>query len=1559
MKKKHFTNMKKTLSVFLAVLMLMTSWVFFPGMLPEASAVATDSTYAKADKYGTPVVGDPSTYYVYFANGNNQLYVYFHDHIYLDVSESLQSAGYKINVKYYMGSNPDYKVLLGGPIWGDYLDASGKPASYYTMTDTFDNYTVDASIPNGGSSSNVTVDKRGTGDGFTINSQRHETYVKFAATSSGPPNTAKIYLMGTPKSGKQGTFTFSTSGSSVGSYGMGQNGSNKQDNGITGMLDGKWTQYDGNCMQDGWAEMYWQVTIYDKSNLNTATTKANSIYSSSSSYSSYATSGSAWNTFTSQRQNGNNLLKTRATDNIALTNQTNSLNSAIGNLYFAANNSALTTAVAAAEKAMNKPAYDTLYTEASRNTLRTAVQNAKNSNLYNSATTYSASEYADAGARAASEQTNINNLANAVNAAVNGLVRRYDVGYDNLFSLTDWAVSTSSTPVGGTVSVDVDAGTISITDDASAEGTDTYTNHGADGMYAVKVKANTNYVFEYYGEGENGSVRPLIFDTNAARNGFDAVIKDFGGNGGKQTIRFTSPSNDVDADGYTYIHFRFGVNGISGGTATYKNIALYEEAVYDSYAKSYTSVREVFSVGDTKALSLKPAREGYVFDGWVDGSGKALTSVSGLSASDTVYAAWTKIWNVTFLDEDGNVLATRQVREGEDAVKPDDPSKASDANYSYEFKGWNGDYTNVTADITLSPVFESKAHGNFTYSFEELPTCDKNAMVLKKCGNCGYSFGIVEYDGTDNKDWIAKGHVFTGDIVAGSYIGNADNQTDADTHKRKCANCDAVTEETHKNSWLSIKTEGATCSVAGTVYWECLCGAKKTTAGDKAPNVHVNTTLINAEDATCTADGKKADTYCEDCKTIIITGEVIPSPGHDYKAVVTDPTCTADGFTTFTCTACGDSYVDNTVATSGHDMQLTAAKVEPKCGIEGKEAVYTCSKGCGHTEGGEAIAALEHEMQLTSAKVEPKCGIEGKEAVYTCANGCGYAEGGEAIAALEHDMQLTSAKVEPKCEVPGKEAVYTCSKGCGHTEGGEAIAALTHVMVETEAKVEPKCEIPGKEAVYTCANGCGKKTGGEAIAALEHKMQKTADKIEPKCEIPGKEAVYTCANGCGKTEGGEEIAALEHDMQKTADKFEPKCGIAGKEAVYTCSKGCGKVTGGEEIEALEHNYESEVTAPTCTAEGFTTYTCSECGDTYEADIVAKLDHNMQLTAEKVEPKCNVAGKEAVYTCTNGCGATQGGEEIEALEHALIADWTYDLSGWTAMPEDFDADSVGAPNCHKEGTAVMYCTNEGCSYYRTKTIAADSSLHQWKKDASGNEVWEYVSGNCGSGVVVAKKCTVEGCGKTEIRIDDKADHSWVVISYIAPTCANNGLREVRCSVCYKTEERKYDKDKHEECIEKGEDYAEADLKQKDEHSYAVIGETPATCDKNAYVTEKCTVCNGYLITEKEGTMIDHNLVDYKGADATCEAAGYTAYQKCADCGAEVGKEEIPATGHGKIGKDGKCEDCGRLIYDSENGASCGCICHKESVLMKLIYKILNFFWSLFKIGKSCACGNVHW
>ena len=85
----------------------------------------------------------------------------------------------------------------------------------------------------------------------------------------------------------------------------------------------------------------------------------------------------------------------------------------------------------------------------------------------------------------------------------------------------------------------------------------------------------------------------------------------------------------------------------------------------------------------------------------------------------------------------------------------------------------------------------------------------------------------------------------------------------------------------------------------------------------------------------------------------------------EYTAVVTAPTCTEKGYTTYTC-ACGDSYVADYVDALGHGY--TAAVTAPTCTEKGY-TTYTCA--CGDSYTADEVAALGHDYQEGSCT---RCG---------------------------------------------------------------------------------------------------------------------------------------------------------------------------------------------------------------------------------------------------------------------------------------------------------------------------------------------------------------------------------------------------------------------------------------------------------------------------------------------------------------------------------------------------------------------------------------------------------
>ncbi|MBR3381514.1 MAG: dockerin type I repeat-containing protein [Clostridia bacterium] len=63
------------------------------------------------------------------------------------------------------------------------------------------------------------------------------------------------------------------------------------------------------------------------------------------------------------------------------------------------------------------------------------------------------------------------------------------------------------------------------------------------------------------------------------------------------------------------------------------------------------------------------------------------------------------VHTVTFYDYDGHVVSTQQVQHGLSATAPTLPQTISNSNGVYRFFGWDVDYTNVTANLSVHPVY--------------------------------------------------------------------------------------------------------------------------------------------------------------------------------------------------------------------------------------------------------------------------------------------------------------------------------------------------------------------------------------------------------------------------------------------------------------------------------------------------------------------------------------------------------------------------------------------------------------------------------------------------------------------------------------------------------------------------------------------------------------------------------------------------------------------------------------------------------------------------------------
>ena len=342
---------------------------------------------------------------------------------------------------------------------------------------------------------------------------------------------------------------------------------------------------------------------------------------------------------------------------------------------------------------------------------------------------------------------------------------------------------------------------------------------------------------------------------------------------------------------------------------------------------------------------------------------------------------------------------------------------------------------------------------------------------------------------------------------------------------------------------------------------------------------------------------------------------------HSHSTVVTAPTCTTGGYTTYTC-ECGDTYVDDEVPENGHSHEAVVTK--PATHFETGIMTYTCHCGDTYTE---TIGNVE-EHEYTAVVTEPTC-IKGGYTTYTCE--CGDAYIGDKVSATGHSHE--AVVTTPATHLAEGLMTYTCHCGDTYTETIEKLTDHGYVAVVTP----PTCT-EGGYTTYTCI--CGDTYVGDEVPANGHSHEATV--TAPTC-TEGGYTTYTCI--CGDTYVGDEVPANGHSHEAAVTT--PATHIATGVMTYTCA--CGDTYTEVIAKIAEHSHKATVTAPTCTTGGYTTYTCI-CGDTYVADEKPALEHDIVID-EAVEATCTQTGLTAGQHCSRCDGATVAQETVPAVPHS--------------------------------------------------------------------------------------------------------------------------------------------------------------------------------------------------------------------------------------------------------------------------------------------------------------------
>lgn len=183
---------------------------------------------------------------------------------------------------------------------------------------------------------------------------------------------------------------------------------------------------------------------------------------------------------------------------------------------------------------------------------------------------------------------------------------------------------------------------------------------------------------------------------------------------------------------------------------------------------------------------------------------------------------------------------------------------------------------------------------------------------------------------------------------------------------------------------------------------------------------------------------------------------------HNYTATVTEPTCTEQGYTTYTC-ECGESYKDNYTDALGHDYVWTTTK-QPTETTKGTET-GVCSR-CQDTITRD-IPELNHEHSYTETIVAPTCTAKGYT-LHKCS--CGYEYRTDETEKIPHTplAAVEENRIEAKCEENGSydSVVYCAVCGTELSRERKVLNATGHDFGDWIETTAPTCTTKGVETRY-------------------------------------------------------------------------------------------------------------------------------------------------------------------------------------------------------------------------------------------------------------------------------------------------------------------------------------------------------------------------------------------------------------------------------------------------------------------------------------------------------------
>jgi hypothetical protein len=505
----------------------------------------------------------------------------------------------------------------------------------------------------------------------------------------------------------------------------------------------------------------------------------------------------------------------------------------------------------------------------------------------------------------------------------------------------------------------------------------------------------------------------------------------------------------------------------------------------------------------------------------------------------------------------------------------------------------------VPVEGQLEPI-EELGHDWTDYILAKAPTCTDAGKETRRCMRCGkVGTSVVPASGHSYTLVNAKAATCLEDgnddyyecAVCGKYfvLGEPD-EDENDTYVEVSYEDDIVIAALgHDMPAEPTDTQDATCAAEGYEEYECnRCHRTERVILPKT-NEHPEEAIeeFGAKEATCTAVGYSAGTYCTLCNTVLTQPAATPKAAHNpgERENVLSATCEDTGYTgDVYCTECGQ-LIESGVRTEakGHVLGALTEVKAATCTEKGKKERKCTVEGCSYSVSYET-PVLGHQIVIDKG-TPATCTSSGFSDGQHCARCDECTVLKTVIEAYGHKYD-EGVVVEPTCTQIGY-TLYTCTN-CGETKKDDYTDKAAHTV--------------GTPATCTDAAVCA-VCGRSYGSALGHDYE--LDEIIPGTCIAREKKVYKCAN-CGDTYT-EEFDFGTHEIDETTVVLiEATCTQDGSVS-WTC-KHCG-ATVNEVLAARGHDYENGI--------------CTRCGEPEPTDTPDTPDTPSQPSGSEKCSKCGL------------------------------------------------------------------------------------------------------------------------------------------------------------------------------------------------------------------------------------------------------------------------------------------------------------------------------------------------